>query len=128
MFQELSEFRDALLSTLYGNNIYQLVTNYFEKLSISHKIPNAPKMCIDLVLRDESVYNNLLGVPHNVDTIDQIAVIVKQLPPSTTSAIQISALTNPALMRRYDELKEYVTLVDERFKRSVKSTEEICAE
>ncbi len=58
---------------------------------------------MDLVLRAERVYN-LLGTPHNVDTADQIAVIVKQLPPATTSAIQIAALTNQALTRTYGEV------------------------
>ena len=61
---------------LYGNsNIFQLVTDYIKNLSISHRDPKAPKTCMELVLRAERVYN-LLGVPHNVVTADQIAVIV----------------------------------------------------
>ena len=70
---------------------------------------------MDLVLRAECVYN-LLGVPHNVAVIDQIAVIIKQLPLATSSAVQIVALTNPILTRKYDELKKYVNLVDEQIK------------
>ena len=75
----------------------------------------APKTCMDLVLRAERVYN-LLGSPHNVNTADQIAVIIKQLPPATASAIQIAALTNKALTRTYGELKKFISLMDEQFK------------
>ena len=115
-FEDLSQFREALLRALYGNsNIYQLVSDYIKKLSISHRENKAPKTCMELVLRAERVYN-LLGAPHNVATVDQIAVIIQQLPPATSSAIKIAALTNPALTSKYDELKKYVTLIDEQFK------------
>ena len=120
-FADLSQFREALLSALYGNsNIFQLVTNYVEKLSVSHRNPTAPKTCMDLVLRAERVYN-LLGTPHYIDTANQIAVIIKQLPPATTSAIQIAALTNPALTRTYGELKKFISLMDEQFKTEMTS-------
>jgi hypothetical protein len=60
IMQDLSQFREPVLAALYGNyNIFQLVTNYVEKLSISHRNPNAPKTCMDLVLRAERVYNLL---------------------------------------------------------------------
>jgi hypothetical protein len=75
---------------------------------------------MDLVLRAERVYN-LLSVPHNVDTANQIAVIIKQLPPATTSAIQIAALTNPAITRTYGELKKFISLMDEQFKTEMAS-------
>ncbi len=91
------------------------MTNYVEKLSIFYKNPSAPKTCMDLVLRAERVYN-LLGVPHNVAVVDRIAVIIKQPTLATSSAIQIAALTNPALTRKYEEFKKYVSLVDEQFK------------
>ncbi len=43
-FEDLSQFRDALLASLYGNSIiYQLVSDYIKKLSISHKEHKAPK-------------------------------------------------------------------------------------
>jgi len=120
-FADLSQFREALLSALYGNsNIFQLVTNYVEKLSVSHRNPTAPKTCMDLVLRAERVYN-LLGTPHYIDTANQIAVIIKQLPPATASAIQIAALTNPALIRTYGELKKFISLMDEQFKTEMTS-------
>ncbi len=70
---------------------------------------------MDLVLRAERVYN-LLGSPHSVAVVDQIAVTIKQLPPSTSSAIQIATLTNPKLTQKYEELKKFVGLVDEQFK------------
>ncbi len=36
-FKDLSQVRETLLATLYGNNnIFQLITSYVEKLSISH--------------------------------------------------------------------------------------------
>ena len=70
---------------------------------------------MDLVLRAKRVYN-LLGAPHNVASTNQIVVIIQQLPPATSSAIKIAALTNPALNTKYDELKKYVSLVDEQFK------------
>ena len=39
--KDLSQFRDTLLAALYGNsNIYQLVTNYVEKLSVSTQEPD----------------------------------------------------------------------------------------
>jgi hypothetical protein len=115
-FEDLEQFRNALLMALYGNsNIFQLVTDYIKGLSISHRDPKTPKTCMDLVLRAERVYS-LLGVPHNVATEDQIAVIIQQLPPATSSAIKIAALTNPALIKKYEELKKYVSLVDEQFK------------
>ena len=111
-FEDLSHFRNALLSALYGNNnIFQLVTNYIKKLTISHTEPHAPKTCMELVLRAERVYN-LLGVPHNVATVDHIVVTIQQLPPANSSAIKIVALTNLALITKYDELKKYVTLID----------------
>ena len=91
------------------------MTKYVETLSISHKTPSAPKTCMDLVLRAERVYN-LLGVPHSVATADRIVVIIKHLPPATASAIKIASLTNPTLITRFEELKKYVTLVDEQFK------------
>ena len=62
---------------LYGNrNIFQMVTDYIKKLSISHRDPTAPITCMELVLRAERVYN-LLGAPHNVATANQIAVIIQ---------------------------------------------------
>jgi hypothetical protein len=75
---------------------------------------------MDHVLRAERVYNPL-GVPHNVDTVNRIAVIIKQLPLGTTNAIQIAALTNPTLIRSCDELKKYIALVDEQFKTELSS-------
>ncbi len=67
-FEDLSQFRDALLTALYGNsNIFQLVTDYIKKLSISHRDPTAPRTCMELVLRAKRVYN-LLGATHNVAT------------------------------------------------------------
>ena len=79
-FEDLSQFHDAMLTALYGNgNIFQLVTDYIKKLSISHRDTTAPKTCMELVLRAERVYN-LLGAPHNVATENQIAVIIQQLP------------------------------------------------
>ncbi len=76
-FHDMSQFREALQAALYGNNnIFHLVTNYVEKLSISHGNPNSPKTCMDLVLRAERVYN-LFGFPHNVAVIDRIALIIK---------------------------------------------------
>ena len=75
---------------------------------------------MELVLRAERVYN-LLGAPHNVATANQIAVIIQQLPPTTSSAIKIAALTNPALNTKYDELKKYVSLVDEQLKTELAS-------
>ncbi len=67
------------------------------------------------MLRAERVYN-LLGVPHNVATADQIAIIIQQLPPATSNAIKIAARTSLALVTKYDELKKYVALIDEQFK------------
>ena len=75
-FEDLEQFRNALLMALYGNsNIFQLVTDSIKKLSISHRDPAAPRTCMELVLRAERVYN-LLGAPHNVATANQIAVII----------------------------------------------------
>ena len=91
------------------------MADYIKKLSISHREHKAPKTCMELVLRAKRVYN-MLCVPHNVATVDQIAVIIQQLPPATSSAIKIAALTNLALISKYDELKKYVTLIDEQFK------------
>jgi hypothetical protein len=48
-----------------------------------------------------------------VAVVDKIAVIIKQLPPATSNAIQIIALTNPKLTQKYEELKKYVGLIDE---------------
>ena len=69
-FEDLSQLRDALLASLYGNNnIYQLVIDYINKLSISHREHKAPKTRMELVSRAKRVYN-LLYVPHNVATAD----------------------------------------------------------
>ncbi len=75
---------------------------------------------MELVLRAERVYN-LLGAPHNVATANQVAVIIQQLPPVTSSAIKIVALTNPALNSKHEEPKKYVSLVDEQFKTELAS-------
>ena len=76
IFEDLSQFRSALLTSPYGNiNIFRLVSDYIKKLSISHREPKAPKTCMELVLKAERVYN-LLGVPHNVATNDQLAIII----------------------------------------------------
>ena len=45
----------------------------------------------------------------------------QQLPPATSSAIKIAARTNPALINKNEELKKYVSLVDEQFKTDLAS-------
>lgn len=74
------EFSDALLQALYSSsNIYQLVTEYVDKLAVAHKNKKAPNTCVNLVLRAQRVYS-LLGVPHSVSLEDHVAVVIKRLP------------------------------------------------
>ena len=118
-FRELSEFREFLLKSLYGrNNLYQLVTRYIDKLSVSRKQPKSPSTCMELILRAERVYA-LLAVPHNVSVIDQIAVIIKRLPTAASSAIELHAITKPSILCVYDDLKSFVKIIDDAFKKEL---------
>jgi hypothetical protein len=114
-FSELSNFRDTLLKALYGSeNIYQLVTEYVDSLTVSQRNPKAPKNCMDLVLRAERVFS-LLGHPLCVDIENQLAVVIKRLPAAVGNAIKIHSLTNPNIKSKYIDLKDFVKVIDDTF-------------
>ena len=117
-FSELSEFRDTLLNALYdSNNIYQLVTEFVEKLSVSHRDPKAPYTCMELVLRAERVFS-LLGHPLCVSVENQLAVVIKRLPTTVGNAIIIHSLTNHGVKSKYNDLKDFVKVINDAFKKN----------
>ncbi len=114
-FSELSDLRDMLLKALYGSdNIYQLITEYVDNLSVSHRNPKAPHNCMDLVLRAERVFG-LLGHPLCVSIENQLAVVIKRLPAAVGNAVNIHSLTNPNIKSKYIDLKDFVKVIDDTF-------------
>ena len=74
---------------------------------------------MELLLRAERVYA-LLAVLHYINTANQIVVIIKRLPAATNNAIELHAMTTkPSIMRVYDDLKSFVKIIDDAFKKEL---------
>ncbi len=73
---------------------------------------------MELVLRAERVFS-LLGDPLCVIIQNQLAVVIKRLPTVVGNAINIHSLINLGIKSKYIDLKDFVKVIDDAFKKDL---------
>ena len=77
-----------------------------------------PHTCMGLVLRAERVFG-LLGHPLCVSIENQLAIVIKRLPRAVGNVINIHSPTNPGIKGKYNDLKDFVKVIDDTFKKDI---------